>query len=170
MINRAPPGWRHNPSSFTRRARLASIAAIAALLVTQLSIPSALAGSTSLVLVVCGALSLIGGSHRWATRPWLITLLGILAIPVSLTNTALVALAYFEALQVDAFELAFIGLTTAFAGAVLDEILAMTQMIRRQTDHGRSLWKAFFGLRSRRRNGRAVTLDDVLTREGEQPP
>jgi hypothetical protein len=125
------------------------------------------------VLVVCGALSLIGGSHRWATKPFLVALLAVLAIPVSLVNTALVVWAHVEYVQATLLErlaeLAFVGLTAVLAGAVLDEILASSQMIRRHTDHGRSIWRAFFGLHSQRRNGRAVTLDDVLKREGERP-
>lgn len=168
MIHHVPPGWRKNPSSFSRRARNASAAAVAAALVLRLdATPSALAASTAFVLLVAGALSLLGGSHRWAIRPWLVFVLGFVAVPISLVNTTLVVVAHVVSREVSSLELAFVGLTCALAASVMDENLASAQMVRRHTDHGRVIWRAFFGLHSRRRAGRAVTLDDVLDRKPE---
>lgn len=163
VTNPAPPGWRHNPSSFSRRARVASIAAIAASLILILDAPSpAVQATCAFASLGVGVFTLLGSSHRWASAPWLVALDALVAF-VGLTQTALLVSTYANERRIDGAVLAYVALSFLMAGAILDEGLASAQLLRRHADRGRSLWRAFFGFKSRRRAGRSVTLDDVTT-------
>ena len=105
-----------------------------------------------MVLLMIGGLSLLGGPHRWARRPWLVGLQGLLAIAVSMTNTFLIVIAHAQARVTDFRDLAFVALTAAIAGAGIDEALASAQSVRRHFDHGRRFWRSLLGLKANRRS------------------
>jgi uncharacterized membrane protein len=89
----------------------------------------------------------MGGVARWRTMPWMVTMFGILVIPLGLSHVALV-------MAMPVVVGAFCTLCLV-AGLVMlpmvtlsvDEVVAMSQHVRqsgRRGDRGRSWWKVFW--------------------------
>jgi uncharacterized membrane protein len=87
----------------------------------------------------------MGGVARWRTMPWMVTLFGILVIPLGLSHVALVmsmpvAVGAFCTLCLIA-GLVMLPMVTL----TVDEVVAMGQHVRqRRGDRGGSVWKVFW--------------------------
>jgi uncharacterized membrane protein len=112
-------------------------------------IPDAGLGALSYLLdAVSGA---IGGRQRWKTMPWMVILFGILVGPLGAVSVTLVIL---QPVLFDAW--CTLCLTSAvisvmMIGPAMDEMLASLQHVRRESQQGRSGWRAFWGLSPRPR-------------------
>lgn len=90
----------------------------------------------------------IGGRRRWRTMPWMVLMLGALACGLAVIGTVLTV---FQGVLAQHF--CTLCLCSAFCsvlmlGAVLDEVLATLQYLRRQWNaHGwHGTWRALWGL------------------------
>jgi hypothetical protein len=87
----------------------------------------------------------IGSTRRWRTMPWLVVLFGLFVGPLGAISILLVILQPFVG------GWCLLCLVTAFISVVLigpamDEVLASLQHLRRESDAGRSVWRALWGL------------------------
>jgi uncharacterized membrane protein len=170
-----PPGWAWNPSAWRERLPLVLLAlggcGVAAYLtlyqvglfqtvwepffgtgsrtilhssVAQfLPIPDAALGALAYLLeAACG---LLGGTARWRTAPWLVLAYGGL---VGLLGLGSVALLIAQPVAFGAWCtlcLVSAAISIGLLGPALREPLAALQHLRREYEHGDSLWQAFWG-------------------------
>jgi uncharacterized membrane protein len=172
---RIPPSWDYNPSAWSQRWPLIIIALVGFLIALYLGmfqldiissvwepffgkgsqrvlnsaiskalpVPDALLGAFSYLLdAVTG---IIGGTHRWRTKPWIVVLFGIATGPLGLVSVLLVIL---QPVVVGAW--CTLCLVTAVISIVMispamDELLASLQYIQRARIEGYSTWDAFWG-------------------------
>lgn len=88
----------------------------------------------------------IGGTARWRTMPWMVILFGIFIGPFGAIS---VMLTIIQPVLYDAFCtlcLASGVISLAMIGPAVDEVLASLQHLKAETQAGRSLWSAFWGL------------------------
>jgi uncharacterized membrane protein len=171
-----PPGWSYNPSSWSERVPLIILAVVGGLIATYLAlcqtgvvnsvwdpffgtgsqtilkssvsrilpIPDAALGALGYVLdAVSGA---IGGKDRWRTMPWIVIVFGIAVGPLGLVSILLVILQPVLFHAWCTLCLASAAISIAMIGPAMDELLASLQHLRREREHGRSFWPAFWGL------------------------
>jgi hypothetical protein len=89
----------------------------------------------------------IGGKRRWRTMPWIVVLFGVLVGPLGVISVMLVV---FQPVLFDAWCtlcLASGVVSVVMVGPAMDEFLASLQHLKREKARGRSLWRAFWGLR-----------------------
>jgi Vitamin K epoxide reductase family len=163
-----PPGWSHNPTSFSRRALLAVLAGAGLLVAGYLTlyqwdawgvwdpffdsskvldltapVPDALAGviayGTELLLLA------LGGRDRWRTLPW-----ACLALAAVLSTGAVVSIGLIIVQPTVAggwctLCLVSAALSLALFALGIDEGRAAWQHVRRATAEGVSLGDAFWG-------------------------
>jgi uncharacterized membrane protein len=169
-----PPGWRHDPSSWSQRVPIVVVAVVGAgvasyLAAYQLDLVSdvwepffgggsrrILSSPVSTILPIpdaaLGAMGylidavtgVVGGRGRWRTMPWLVVLFGLAVGPLGAVSILLVIL---QPVLFDAW--CTLCLVSAVAsvlmiGPAMDEVLASLQMLRRERDAGRSAWRAFW--------------------------
>src|SRR5688572_8752635 len=177
-----PPSWDYNPSAWSQRWPLILLAMIGfqialylgmyqldivssvwepffgtgsqRVLNSQISkalpVPDALLGAFSYLLdAVTG---IIGGTHRWRTKPWIVVLFGIATGPLGLVSVVLVIL---QPVVVGAW--CTLCLVTAVMSIVMispamDELLASLQYLQRVQREGYSVWDAFWGKSSVNQN------------------
>jgi hypothetical protein len=87
----------------------------------------------------------IGGTKRWRTMPWIVTIFGIFVGPLGVVSVMLIV---FQPVLYDNFCtlcLVSAAISLAMIGPAVDEVLASLQFLRRERDAGRSWWKAFWG-------------------------
>ena len=112
---------------------------------------------------------LIGGKRRWRTMPWMVILFGLAVGPLGAVSIVLVIL------QPVLFEswctlcLASAVISIGMIGPAMDEVLASLQYIRREQLHGRSAWRAFWGLGNHRDHDSADDTDRLTQRGKVQP-
>jgi uncharacterized membrane protein len=171
-----PPGWDYNPSTWRERLPIIGLALLGALIAGYLAayqlgifgtvwepffgdgsqrilhssvsrllpIPDAALGATGyLVDAVSGAL---GGRDRWRRMPWLVILFGLAVGPLGIVSITLVIL---QPVLFDAWCslcLASAAISLVMIGPAMDEVLASLQHVRRAERHGRSAWRAFWGI------------------------
>jgi len=171
----APPGWSYNPSSWSERVPLMLVGfagfCIASYLAayqwriiksvwepffglgsktvlnspisTLLPIPDAAVGALGYIAdVVTGA---IGGTTRWKTMPWIVLCFGFAVGPLGLTSILLVILQPVKYEAWCTLCLASATISVLMIGPAMDEVLASLQYLRNL--RGKSLWKAFWGLK-----------------------
>jgi hypothetical protein len=87
----------------------------------------------------------IGGSSRWRTMPWMVILFGFAVGPLGIVSVTLVILqpVFFHTWCTLCVASAVISVL--MIGPAMDEILASLQYIKRQSQHGRSAWRVFWG-------------------------
>lgn len=171
----APPGWSANPSSWDQRLPIIGLALVGVAIAGYLAlfqlgviatvwepffgagsrtvltsgvshvlpIPDALLGAVSyLVDAVTGA---IGGRERWRKRPWIVVVFGLAVGPLGAVSILLVVL---QPVLLNAWcTLCLLSAVVSLSmiGPAMDETLASLQHLRRVSDRGGSLWRAFWG-------------------------
>lgn len=169
-----PPGWSYNPSSWPQRAIMVALAFAGWLVSRYLAAyqmgyvdhawdpffgdqtrqvldsdmshmwPVSDAAFGSVAYTFEFIMALMGGTARWRTMPWMVTLFGILVIPLGLTHILLVIS---QPVVVGAW------CTLCLLAALLmlpmiplevDEVVAMGQHMVKGKRHGDSLWKTFW--------------------------
>ena len=171
-----PPGWSYNPASWPQRLPIVALACVGFAIATYLALyqyrvvsdvwepffgdgsRTILNSPTSRVLPVSDAAlgafgylldavaGVIGGRSRWRTMPWIVLLFGVFVGPLGAVSLLLVVL---QPVLYDSW--CTLCLTTAaisiiMIGPAMDEVLASLQHLKREKDHGRSLWRALWGL------------------------
>jgi hypothetical protein len=89
----------------------------------------------------------MGGPSRWRTMPWMVTIFGILVIPLGLTHIALVMSQPVVVHDWCTMCLLAAGLMLPMIPLEIDEVVAMFQHVRdarRRGDRGGSLWQIFW--------------------------
>lgn len=85
----------------------------------------------------------IGGRERWRTRPWIVVVFGLAVGPLGAVSIALVVI---QPVVVGAWcTLCLVSavISLAMIGPAMDELLASLQYLRRVSDRGGSVWRAF---------------------------
>jgi uncharacterized membrane protein len=172
-----PPGWTYNPSSWSQRSILialgfAGLVVSRYLAAFQLgyidSVWDPFFGSSSeLVLnsdmshmwpisdAALGAVAYsfeflmgyMGGPSRWRTMPWMVTIFGILVIPLGLSHIALVMSQPVVVHEWCTLCLVAAAIMLPMIPLEIDEVVAMFQHVRdskRRGDRDGSLWKIFW--------------------------
>jgi uncharacterized membrane protein len=170
-----PPAWNYNPSSWPQRIPLVIIGFIGFCIAMYLAfyqlhvienvwdpffsegtekvltskisqkfpIPDALLGAFGYLLdVVTGV---IGGIHRWKTKPWVVIIFGIAVGPLGLVSILLVIsqpviVGYWCTLCLCSAIISVLMISPA-----MDELLASLQYLQRVKHKQLSVWKAFWG-------------------------
>ena len=89
----------------------------------------------------------MGGPSRWRTMPWMVTIFGILVIPLGLAHIALVMSQPIVVHEWCTFCLVAAAIMLPMIPLEFDEVVAMLQHVRdskRRGDRGGSLWKIFW--------------------------
>lgn len=169
-----PPGWSYNPSSWLQRAPIIALAFISffasrylaafqlghisavwdpffadgtqRVLTSEVSrawpISDAGLGSISYLLEVL--MGFMGGQERWRTMPWMVTLFGILVVPLGAVSIVLVML---QPIAVGAWCtlcLLTAALMLIMIPLALDEVWAMGEFLIRSHRAGKPFWRTFF--------------------------
>jgi uncharacterized membrane protein len=174
--NSATPGWKNDPSRWSRRLLLVALALAGLGIATYLTLyqtggiqqvwePFFGEGSHKVLHSVIsrmlpvpdaalGALAyfveivagVIGGRDRWRTLPWLVIFYGATAMAMGLTGILLVI---FQAVWVQAWCtlcLVSAGLSLAIAALAREELLATLRFVGHARDRGDSPWHSFWGM------------------------
>ncbi len=175
----APPGWSYNPSTWSQRLPIVAAAVVGfgvalylalyqwrvldtvwepffgrgseRILNSKIShvlpIPDAALGALGyLVDAVAGV---IGGKERWRKMPWIVIVFGVAVGPLGAISIMLVV---FQPVLYDAWCtlcLASAFISVVMIGPAMDEFLASLQHMKREKQQGRSVWRAFWGLKPR---------------------
>lgn len=89
----------------------------------------------------------MGGPARWRTMPWMVTIFGILVIPLGLAHIALVMSQPVVVHEWCTLCLVAAGVMLPMIPLEIDEVVAMLQHVRdakRRGDRGGSLWQIFW--------------------------
>jgi hypothetical protein len=107
-------------------------------------VPDAGLGALSYLLdAVAGA---IGGRRRWQTMPWMVILFGLAVGPLGVVSVLLVVL---QPVLFDSWcTLCLVSgaVSVLMIGPAMDEVLASLQHLKRESQSGRSVWRAFWGM------------------------
>jgi uncharacterized membrane protein len=177
-----PPGWDYNPSSWSQRWPLITIAFIGFQIALYLGFyqlgmmasvwdpffgsgsEKVLNSEVSRALPVPDALlgafsylldavtGIIGGKSRWRSKPWIVILFGIATGPLGIISIVLVIL---QPVLVGAW--CTLCLVNAFISIVMispamDEVLASLQYLQTVNKQGHSVWTAFWGKSNHKEN------------------
>jgi len=169
-----PPGWSYNPSSWTQRSILIALAFAGWLVSRYLAAyqmgyidhawdpifgqgsrrvldsnmshmwPVSDAAFGAVAYTFEFIMALMGSSSRWRTMPWMVTIFGILVIPLGLTHILLVIS---QPVVVEAwctFCLLAALIMLPMIPLEVDEVVAMGQHMGKGKAHGDSLWTTFW--------------------------
>jgi hypothetical protein len=124
-----------------------------------LSIPDAALGAFSYVLdAITG---IIGGRARWRTMPWMVVIFGLAVCPLGSVSVMLVI---FQPVLFDAWCTLCLSsalVSVLMIGPAADEVLASLQYLKREHVNGRSVWRAFWGLKRKAQSDRNVRGSNV---------
>lgn len=169
-----PPGWSYNPSTGLQRAPIIALALVGFFFSQHLTsfqlgyidwvfepvfgdgtirvltsavseaFPISDAGLGSIAYAVEVLMGFMGDKRRWRTMPWMVSLFGIVVIPLGFVSIVLIIL---QPLAVDAW--CTLCLLSAFAmlwmiALTVDEVVAMGQFLARRVHQGDSLWHVFW--------------------------
>lgn len=169
-----PPGWTYNPSSWHQRAPMIALGTIGwfisrylaayqfhyipdawdpffgdstvKVLTSKVSqmwpISDAGLGATAYTLEVL--MAWMGGTTRWRTMPWMVTLFFIVVVPLGLTHIILVILQPIAVGHWCTLCLAAASLMLIMIPLAVDEVFAMAQFLKRSVQQGRPLWRTFW--------------------------
>lgn len=173
-----PPGWDYNPASWGQRLPIVALALLGGVIATYLALyqyrvfPTvwepffgegsevALNSKTSRILPVSDAAlgvlgyladalaGVIGGVRRWRTMPWMVVLFGLAIGPLGGISVLLVILQPVLYGNWCTLCLTTAAISVLMIGPAMDEVLASLQYLKRVHAEGRSLWRAFWGLRA----------------------
>lgn len=174
MGSEVPPGWSYNPSSWPQRwimivAGFLGFIVSRYLAAFQLgyidtmwdpffgdnseqvlnsamshSLPISDAGLGTLAYTFEFLMGFMGSPSRWRTMPWMVTLFGILVIPLGLVHIFLVIS---QPLTVGAwctFCLLAAGIMLPMIPLEADEVIAMGQHMKQATKKGEKFWSVFW--------------------------
>ncbi len=169
-----PPGWSYNPSSWPQRwimivTGFLGLLASRYLAMFQLgyidaiwdpffgessrlvlnsnishSVPVSDAGLGALAYTFEFLMGFMGSPSRWRTMPWMVTLFGILVIPLGLVHIFLVISQPVMVGYWCTFCLVAAAIMLPMIPLEVDEVIAMGQHLARAKRKGISLWKAFW--------------------------
>jgi hypothetical protein len=108
-----------------------------------LPVPDAILGAA--VYLLDAAVGAVGGGARWRTMPWIVLVLGLVAVGLTLSG---VLLAIFQPVLFHAYCtlcLASAACSILMVGYVLAEVLATLQFLKLKRDQGNSAWQALWG-------------------------
>jgi hypothetical protein len=169
-----PPGWSYNPSAFSQRVPILTLAFIGFLSARYLAafqlghidsvwdpffgdgtktvltsdvsraFPISDAGLGAFSYLLDALSGIVGDRKRWKTMPWMVILFGLMIIPPGVTSIVLVIL---QPVQVGAW--CTICLFTALVMLLMvppaiDEVVATVQFLRRSRRSGKPFWKTFW--------------------------
>lgn len=176
MTEDIPPGWSYNPATWSQRLPIVGLALLGFGIATYLAlyqlnvfatvwepffgdgsriilnssisrilpIPDAALGALGyLVDAVAGV---IGGRSRWRTMPWIVVIFGLAVGPFGAVSIGLVIMQPVRFGTFSTLALASAVVSLVMIGPAMDEFLASLQYLKREHNHGRSLWRAFWGL------------------------
>jgi hypothetical protein len=86
----------------------------------------------------------MGGTTRWRTMPWMVTFFFILVVPLGLVHIVLVILQPLVVGFWCTLCLTAACLMLAMIPLAVDEVIAMSQFLRRTAREGRPLWRTFW--------------------------
>jgi uncharacterized membrane protein len=173
-----PPGWNYNPSTWSQRIPIISLAMVGFGIATYLSLyqleyintvwePFFGDGSVTILNskishilpvpdAVLGAFGylldavtgIIGGTYRWRKIPWMVILFGVAVGPLGVVSLMLVT---FQPVLFSAWcTLCLVSaiISVLMIGPAMDEMLASLQYMQRAKKLKLSTWKVFWGVRS----------------------
>lgn len=174
MGSEVPPGWTYNPSSWTQRWIMIVLGFLGFVVSRHLAafqlgylpqvwdplfgqsseqvlnsamshaLPVSDAGLGALAYTFEFLMGFMGSPSRWRTMPWMVTLFGILVIPLGLVHIFLVIS---QPLTVGAwcfFCLAAAGIMLPMIPLEIDEVVAMGQHMVQAKRRGENFWKVFW--------------------------
>ncbi|HET7274210.1 MAG TPA: vitamin K epoxide reductase family protein [Longimicrobiaceae bacterium] len=174
---RTPPGWSYNPSEWGQRlpivgAALVGFAIASYLALYQLNVFSTVwepffgdgsrkilnSGVSKILPIPDGALGalgyladavtgVIGGRDRWRRMPWIVVIFGLAVGPLGAISILLVILQPVLYSAWCTLCLASAVISILMIGPAMDETLASLQYIRQERSRGRSVWRAFWGIK-----------------------
>ena len=169
-----PPGWSYNPSSWAQRSILIALAFAGWLVSRHLAayqlgfistawdpffgdgsvrvldsamshaLPISDAGLGTIAYTIEFLMGFMGSPARWRTMPWMVTLFGILVIPLGLVHIALVVSQPVVVGQWCTFCLLAAALMLPMIPLQVDEVIAMGQHLRASRRRGEGLWRVFW--------------------------
>lgn len=169
-----PPGWSYNPSSWSQRSILILLGFAGWMISRYLAAfqfgfmntlwDPFFGGQSSLVLTSKMSRSLpvsdaglgafaytfeflmgwMGASSRWRTMPWMVTLFGILVIPLGLVHIFLVSSQPVAVGHWCFFCLAAAAVMLPMIPLEVDEVIAMIQFLVRSKKRGAPFWQTFW--------------------------
>ena len=169
-----PPGWSYNPSSWAQRSILIALGLAGWLvsrylaayqlgylesvwepffgggsrrvLDSQMShaLPISDAGFGAIAYTFEFLMGFMGSPARWRTMPWMVTLFGILVIPLGLVHILLVASQPLVVGSWCTMCLLAAAIMLPMLPLEVDEVIAMGQHLRRARERGEKLWTVFW--------------------------
>jgi hypothetical protein len=169
-----PPGWSYNPSAWFQRGPIIAMAFVGFFLSRYLAAyqlghvpspwdpffgdgtrrvlesevsrawPISDAGLGAVTYMLEALSGFMGGQNRWRTMPWMVTMFGVMVVPLGIVSLVLVML---QPVAVGAW--CALCLVTAAAMLVmiapaLDEVVAMSQFLVGARREGKPLWRTFW--------------------------
>jgi uncharacterized membrane protein len=171
----APPGWSYNPSAWTQRAGIISLAFVQFFVARYMaahqlghvphawdpffgdgtyrvlnshvskSFPVSDAGLGAVTYLVEALTGFLGGTRRWRTMPWAVLLFGVLIVPVGVVSIVLVVLQPLAVGAWCALCLLTAALTVFMISPAVDEVVATGQFLLRARREGRPFGATFWG-------------------------
>lgn len=192
----APPSWSYNPSSWPQRAPIIALAAVGFFLsrhmtafqlehITSLSdpffgsgtervltsdvsraFPIPDAGLGAVAYMIEFLMGFMGDKRRWRTMPWMVTIFGILVVPLGIVSITLIVL---QPIAVGAWCTPCLVAAAAMlimVSLTLDEVVAMGEFLVLARREGQPLWHTFWAggtLRDAPAQGVAPVRPDVVS-------
>ena len=169
-----PPGWTYNPSSWHQRAPMVALGFVGWFISRHLAavqlgyIPSVWepffgegtlrvlhsevsrswpisdAGLGAVAYTFETLMAFMGGRTRWRSMPWMVTLFGILVIPLGVVHIVLVILQPVMVGHWCTLCLAAASLMLVMIPLTVDEVVAMIQFLVLARREGKPLWRTFW--------------------------
>ena len=192
----APPGWSYNPSSWPQRAPIIALALVGFFLsrhmtafqlghITSLrdpffgsgtervltsdvsrAFPIPDAGLGAVAYMIEFLMGFMGDTRRWRTMPWMVTIFGILVVPLGIVSITLIVL---QPIAVGAWCTPCLVAAAAMlimVSLTLDEVVAMGEFLVLARREGQPLWHTFWAggtLRDASAHGAAPVRPDVVS-------
>uniref|UniRef100_C6E1C6 Vitamin K epoxide reductase n=1 Tax=Geobacter sp. (strain M21) TaxID=443144 RepID=C6E1C6_GEOSM len=174
MGSSTPPGWSYNPSSWPQRWIMIALGLVGWLVSRYLAafqlgylpevadpffgegsrrvltsdmsraLPVSDAGLGALAYTLEFLMGWMGSEARWRTMPWMVTLFGILVIPLGLVHIFLVASQPVAVGEWCTYCLLAAAIMLPMIPLEVDEVIAMCQFMAAKKRQGASLWKVFW--------------------------
>ena len=169
-----PPGWSYNPSAWTQRAGIITLAFIQFFIARHLAayqlghtasawdpvfgdgtrrvldsevsraFPVSDAGLGAVTYLIEALTGFLGGTRRWRTMPWAVLLFGVLVVPVGVVSLVLVILQPVAVGAWCSLCLVTAVLTVFMISPAVDEVVATGQFLLRVRREGRPVWRTFW--------------------------
>lgn len=174
MGSEVPQGWTYNPSSWAQRSIMIATGFLGFIVSRYLaafqfgyidtmwdpffgssselvlnsnmshSLPVSDAGLGTLAYTFEFLMGFMGSPSRWRTMPWMVTLFGILVIPLGLTHIFLVISQPLVVGEWCTFCLLAASIMLPMIPLEVDEVIAMGQHMRQAVKRGEKFWSVFW--------------------------